>query len=113
MTTYTVRSLLTGALHGHHLSTTEAASVVLRRATRRFAIRSAGEGYYWLWIETNKGTKEIASCSGRPIGARAETKETAWPAIACQILEADWPGLRVSCDDPPSLRLIWNKDRAV
>jgi hypothetical protein len=112
MSTYTVRGLLTGALYGRHLSTTEAALVVLRHTTRRFAVRSTGEGYYWLWIETNKGTKEIASRSGRPIGARAKTKEAAWRTIACQVLEADWAGLRVSCDDPPSLRLVWDKDRA-
>ncbi len=112
MSTYTVRGRLTGALYGHHLSAMEAASVVLRHATRRFAIRSGGEGYYWLWIETNAGTKKIASCIGQPIGARAQTKEAAWPAIACQVLEADWPGLRVSCDDLPLLRLVWDKDRA-
>jgi hypothetical protein len=113
MSTYTVRGLLTGAVYGRHLSKSEAASVVLRHATRRFAIREADEGYYLLWIETSKGAMRIASYSGRPIGARARTKEAAWSAIACQVLDADWPGLRVSCDDPPLLRLVWDKDRPV
>jgi RNA:NAD 2'-phosphotransferase (TPT1/KptA family) len=89
MSTYTVRGLLTGAVYGRHLSKTEAASVVLRHAPRRFAIRQADEGYYLLWIAASKGAMATASHSGRPIGARAQTKEAAWPAIACQVVKAD------------------------
>ncbi len=89
MSTYTVRGLLTGAAYGRHLSKTEAASVVLRHAPRRFAIRQADEGYYLLWIAASKGAMATASHSGRPIGARAQTKEAAWPAIACQVVKAD------------------------
>jgi len=113
MRTYTVRGLLTGTLYGHHLSATEAATVVLRHATRRFIIGQAEEGYYRLWVERRRGGLEIAySPEGYAIGARALTKEQAWEAMAPQILEVEWPGIKVWSEDGPSLRLVWDKNHA-
>jgi hypothetical protein len=112
MGTYAVRGLLTGTVYGRHLSATEAAAAVLRHATRRYAIRRADEDCYRLWVEINNHAMEIAYSCGRPIGVCAETKEAAWPTIASQVLEAEWPGILISPEDPPSSPLAWDKEHA-
>jgi hypothetical protein len=107
MNGYIVRKLPTGELCGSNLTATQAALVVLNHAVASYDIRRAEEGsFYWLWIETNLGTMEIARNQGRPIGARAETRQIAWLTIASQVLEAEWPGLGVWAATRSSLRVV-------
>jgi hypothetical protein len=113
MNTYTIRGLLTGTIYGRHLNATEAAAAVLRHATRRYAVRRTDEGNYRLLVEINNHAMEIAYSCGRPIGACAETKEAAWRAIASQVLEAEWPGMLISLEDPPSSQMVWDNEHAV
>lgn len=110
MSTYAVRNLRIGAPYGRHLTARQAAAIVLRHATRRYAVWRTDEGYYWLRLEADTPVMEIAYNQGRPIGAWADTSEAAWTAIASQIVEAEWPGLSVSSESRPSLRLVWNRD---
>ena len=106
MNSYTVRKLPTGELYGSNLTVTQAAMVVLSHAVTSYDIRRGEGSFYWLWIETDLGTMEIARNRGRPIGARAETRRTAWLAIASQVIEAEWPGLGVWGAAKSSLRVV-------
>jgi hypothetical protein len=109
MSTFTVRCRQTGALYGHHLSPTEAAAVILRHTTRRFAINRMDDDYYELRVQIPSGIMSVAYSNGRVIGAHALTKEAAWQVIALQIIEAEWPGIGIWPDDKPSLRVVYDK----
>jgi hypothetical protein len=106
MSFYTVRKVPTGELYGNNLSSSQAALIVLSHSVARYDIRRGEGGLYWLWIETNEGKMEIAYNCGRPIGARAETRQVAWLVIAAQILEMEWPGIGIWVTTSRSLRLV-------
>jgi hypothetical protein len=106
MSLYTVRKLRTGELYGKNLTVIEAALVILNHAVARYDIRRGEEGFYWLWIEAHDGRMEIKYYQGRPVGARAETRQHAWLSIAPQIVQIEWPGIGIWASDRRFLRLI-------
>jgi hypothetical protein len=106
MSFYTVRKVPTGELCGNNLTAVEAASVVLSHSVARYEIRRGEGGFYWLWIQSNEGEMEIAYIRRRPVGGRAETRQVAWLAIAPQVLEMEWPGIRIWITARRFLRLV-------